>query len=467
MPTLRPLIRRSVGGGIASLPGPPGTSADRMPLHPAPNPGGGLQERRHAPAALPRATPGPPSAGGSGACFSMLPMRTLPALRGAALNALKTIVSAVDLAMPPVPGRVIIHSVPDIDDNVVALLRKRPSDVDLILLADDPSAARRRLRRLRVDADDLKILPKKSLRAAFAFTRSAVSIGTHGLYRSRRRGRGKASIGVWHGDPMKLVGIPIGDSPMPFDISLVGSELARSVRALEFGVPRGSVVALGTPRLELINHVRVNDTWKAPGDKWIVWLPTYRQSVRGEIRRDGTPPEGPLPFPGLSMEEMERVLTEAGATLWLRAHPLAADFGTFNPPYRSASDAALEKDGKTLYELLARADLLVTDYSSVWIDFLHTGMPMVGACYDLDEYRRARPLAWEPYEDWFPGPICGSPDVLLAAIKEGLENPSVYGERRAHLKRVLASSAIKGISEQVWNLAAQAAEYGRRRPTGD
>ena len=40
--------------------------------------------------------------------------------------------------------------------------------------------------------------------------------------------------------------------------------------------------------------------------------------------------------------------------------------------------------------ILRSTDILVTDYSSVWVDYLLLDRPIVGFCYDLDSYLNER-----------------------------------------------------------------------------
>lgn len=360
-------------------------------------------------------------------------------------------VTVADRVVPPRSSLVIVHSVPDVDDNVVALLHSVPAGVRVAYLADHPEVATRRLRAFAGDAA-VRVIPKRSLRAAWLFVRSTAAIGTHGLFGSKPRRRGKRSVGVWHGDPVKLVGAVIGEPTQGFDVSLVSSNLARPLRALEFGVPLASVVATGTPRLERLGRTG-RPPLAAPGGKLVVWLPTYREAVRGVTRQDGVAYAGALPFPGVTAEDLLRVLRPHGAQLWIRAHPLAVDLDGLPAQFRSASDDSLESLGLTLYELLGQADLLITDYSSVWIDFLHVDRPVVGSCYDLDEYRRSRPLGHEPYEEWFPGPVCRDAPGFLAALDAALADPATGAERRRELRWLLSPVTPAGISERVWRLA--------------
>jgi CDP-glycerol glycerophosphotransferase len=65
-------------------------------------------------------------------------------------------------------------------------------------------------------------------------------------------------------------------------------------------------------------------------------------------------------------------------------------------------------------DLLAITDVVVTDYSSIFIDFLATGRPVLFYAPDLDDYAVSRGL-YLPPEQW-PGPICRDVDQLVERV---------------------------------------------------
>src|SRR5690606_38498864 len=69
-------------------------------------------------------------------------------------------------------------------------------------------------------------------------------------------------------------------------------------------------------------------------------------------------------------------------------------------------------------ELLSIIDVLVTDYSSIAVDFLATGRPMLFYVYDLEEYAAERGLYVSPAE--LPGVLCKTHDELISAAREAI-----------------------------------------------
>lgn len=66
--------------------------------------------------------------------------------------------------------------------------------------------------------------------------------------------------------------------------------------------------------------------------------------------------------------------------------------------------------------LLKYADVLITDYSSIWIDFLLTKKPIVGFHYDYKFYKDDRGFLYD-FSSVFPGPIVSDFNTLLLELK--------------------------------------------------
>lgn len=74
-------------------------------------------------------------------------------------------------------------------------------------------------------------------------------------------------------------------------------------------------------------------------------------------------------------------------------------------------------------ELCAAADMLITDYSSICMDFALQNKPAVFYAFDLDYYKGARDFYFD-YEEYVPGPVAKTEDELIFAIKDARSKPS-------------------------------------------
>lgn len=111
----------------------------------------------------------------------------------------------------------------------------------------------------------------------------------------------------------------------------------------------------------------------------------------------------------------------------------------------------LERECLDLYEILNAADLLITDYSSIYSDFLFMNKPTVFVNTDIDEYRKKRGLALEPYEFWTAGPKVQEQEELQNEILKSLNNRNYYKQKREELRTVYYTNFDDKSSERVWN----------------
>ena len=85
------------------------------------------------------------------------------------------------------------------------------------------------------------------------------------------------------------------------------------------------------------------------------------------------------------------------------------------------------------YNLFSISDILVTDYSSAFIDWLIVDRPIIFTPYDLEEYMEKNGLLDE-YQKQVPPPICRSPDDIFTSLLESISDPDKYREERMAMK---------------------------------
>ncbi|MBH10750.1 MAG: hypothetical protein CMG74_10455 [Candidatus Marinimicrobia bacterium] len=83
-------------------------------------------------------------------------------------------------------------------------------------------------------------------------------------------------------------------------------------------------------------------------------------------------------------------------------------------------------------ELLCITDILITDYSSCYMDFLHTLKPIIFYPYDLDEYiKKDRGLYFDYYDEKItPGEKVFNEEDLFDSIKNYCKDVDLYKSKR-------------------------------------
>ena len=90
-------------------------------------------------------------------------------------------------------------------------------------------------------------------------------------------------------------------------------------------------------------------------------------------------------------------------------------------------------------ELYLIADLLVTDYSSVFFDYANLKRPMIFFVYDIEEYRDNLRGFYFDFEEKAPGPLVKTTEGLIAEINK-YEEMVLF--RLKKLKHFIKSFAI-------------------------
>lgn len=102
-----------------------------------------------------------------------------------------------------------------------------------------------------------------------------------------------------------------------------------------------------------------------------------------------------------------------------------------------------------IQELYAVADILITDYSSVFFDFAILKKPMIFYPYDLEKYRDEDRGFYFPYEDTVPGPICRDEDGVIEEIKNVERTPEKFLEHLEQFNKKFNDTEFEGSSEKI------------------
>jgi CDP-glycerol glycerophosphotransferase len=204
-------------------------------------------------------------------------------------------------------------------------------------------------------------------------------------------------------------------SPSSFVSPILRQAYGFDGEILELGLPRNDALA-GADR-----DARGRDVRRAlgipEGELVVLYAPTFRDHVvdrRGRYRMD-------------QHLDVAPVLDALGPNGWLliRKHPSVADAVDTGGLERVVDVSAWPGSS----DLLTAADVLVTDYSALAVDFANTGRPMIFFAYDLDTYRDEIRGFYIDFEAEVPGPLVRTTDELADALRAVDGVPPEYAER--------------------------------------
>ena len=279
-----------------------------------------------------------------------------------------------------------------------------------------------------------------SARGLFAYLRAGTVLHTHGIsFEAERPDKRRVFVNLWHGMPLKRLESDTKVARYQTDVSFATSSLHRRNLSETWGA-HATIHETGLPRNDILLRPPTSQARAAAGGRpLIVWLPTFREvmSVYQDTGNrmeaiDGTDYGNVAQLPGASALRLEALAESLDATLLIKPHPMAAGVvpDHHGEYLRYVTQRWFDDRGVTLYELLAAADVLVTDYSSAWIDYLLTDRPIVFTGADRDAYEHSRGFYPDAVQD-LPGPVVTDVDGLSAALAEALADPAAWAPQRA------------------------------------
>ncbi|MBR5427890.1 MAG: CDP-glycerol glycerophosphotransferase family protein [Clostridia bacterium] len=182
-------------------------------------------------------------------------------------------------------------------------------------------------------------------------------------------------------------------------------------------------------------------------EKVFVWLPTYRKSTVKAMEGFNLEGSG-TGIPSMNtVEELKKVdawLRQNRCVILFKPHPaqpidraVASELTNFV----MIDNAWLRDKGVRLYELLGKTDALITDYSSVYYDYLLTDKPIGLTVDDIDDYIRIRGFVYDDPFSVLKGARITDNDGLIAFLSDVLAENDIYARERGSIKEEIYKNA--------------------------
>lgn len=238
---------------------------------------------------------------------------------------------------------------------------------------------------------------------------------------------GQVYLNAWHGTPLKRMGFDIGDPAsrvgnvirnfLAADYLLAANrfmteQMYESAHLLR-NIYRGEIIEEGYPRIDrqfldsrgVASMIETLEGAGLPiaGRKVILYAPTWKGESFAHPRDDADELLG-------RVTELESLIDTTRYVVLLKVHQVVYRFAASRADFRGR----LIPNEIPTNAVLAVTDILVTDYSSTFFDFLATGRPIVFLTPDIRDYAGYRGLYMEP-EEW-PGPVVHTVSELATEL---------------------------------------------------
>jgi CDP-glycerol glycerophosphotransferase len=290
----------------------------------------------------------------------------------------------------------------------------------------------------------------KTFTGLIFFLQAKYLIGTHGqgdfFYPFSSK---KIYVQTWHGTPIKKMGFcdvscnsqaqnKIRQEFRKVNFFLSPSEFVTSLFIRCFGLAEEQILHIGNPRNDhLLSQNSTGTLAKRFGvSKVILYAPTFRDWTEVEW----------FPFKDFSFEDLNTTLEKLDAVILVRGH--VNDKSECLQVQRIVNfgfDECVD-----INEVLGEIDLLITDYSSIYFDYLLVNKPSVFIMYDKATYEQKRGFLFEPNNTLLVGENVNSGEEFIHAIVNNLHIDK-YKEARADAIVLFHQYQTKNSSETIKN----------------
>ena len=260
-------------------------------------------------------------------------------------------------------------------------------------------------------------------------------------YFQKTRSKGQYMMHITHGGALKKVN-QYYRTPDDVDEVVTFSRYLIPVDAENNGCDIGKINPLGYPRNDALLGERRNLSDLFPGHgfrKTIVWLPTFRQHKNHTDLRFSSI-SIPIIHDSGSARKVDDAAGRSGVLIVVKPH-FAQDI-SFTKSLEMDNivfidDRFLQDRGMKLYDLLCSSDALLTDYSSVYYDYLLTGRP-IGLCWeDFDEYKANEGFIVDTDTIMAGGEKIYTAEDLCAFIGRIGSESDLLADERAHVRTLI------------------------------
>ncbi len=245
---------------------------------------------------------------------------------------------------------------------------------------------------------------RQALSAGVWFTSAGLPAYGTGLHKKR------LIINLWHGVPLKKIALLDPNLKKAariyfkkifsenYTCILTTSHELIPLMARSFAVSEDKIKVWGQPRNDGL--FQKNDCREILGQlfpdlpeytKTVLYAPTFRDYGQVQL----------FPFKNFDQKQLEAFLDEKNMLLFIRTH--VAEQGSAAPYLGKRIRFLGNEQAEDVTGILNIFDCLITDYSSIYIDYLLTDKPMIFLPYDRQQYLDGRGMNFD-YDDVTPGP---------------------------------------------------------------
>ena len=212
------------------------------------------------------------------------------------------------------------------------------------------------------------------------------------------------------------------------DYVVSSSDFYETMMSACVGIESSHYIRTGFPRTDALMH----PAWSKakllqaffgqtePDAQLGIYMPTFRFELNDPKVMTMIESGNFFAFDDFSGEALDKSLAARHQYLLIKLHPyemklLHLSQSSYHHLYFMTNDDLLTHH-HDLYEWLGSTDFLITDFSSVYLDYLRLNRPILFTTSHLAAYQHVRGFLFGPYDDVTPGPKAATQKQLLQQL---------------------------------------------------
>ena len=232
-------------------------------------------------------------------------------------------------------------------------------------------------------------------------------------------------VNLWHGMPLKKIGnLEEGLENVDYNF------FTKLVSSSDFFTPIMKAAFNATnEQMLLVGNIRNDELFKEKQDKRIIWMPTYRNSKNYHDSKDALI----FSLEEVDFRKIEQLLLKYGYQLYIKLHPLEESRLLVQMNHSNIhllTEEIISEQYGTLYTFLGTTSALITDYSSVFLDYYLLNRPVAFTINDYEEYKDKRGFVFEDVKSLMVGSVIRDSHDLLEFLESVMKSEDSYIEER-------------------------------------